>query len=166
MPLCFQAEPASSFDPSTDVSMPQPRILPATLPGGQLGTEYRYAFIRDEKTIGGLGFSGPDAIVETGGHRERVLTLDLGRDHLITSMLEFKQTLDNHDDHYDFLRALAQGLVLDYTGRIDNRANVRYVAVTTAEALDRAGVSILVAGAPRPTGNTVLAEVAVPANLR
>jgi len=166
MPLCFQAEFASSFDPSTDVSIPQPRILPATLPGGQPGTEYRYAFIRDEKTIGGLGLSEPDAIVEIGGHRERVRTLDFGRDHLTTSMLEFKQTLDNHDDDYDFLRALAQGLVLAYAGRADNRGHVRYVAVTTAEALDRAGVSILVAGAPRPTGNTVLAESAVPADLR
>lgn len=69
MPLYFQGEPASSFDPSTGISIPQPRVL-----------------------------------------------------------------------------------VLAYTGRTDNRANVRYVAVTTAEALDRAGVSILVAGAPRPTG--------------
>lgn len=67
MPLCFQAEPASSLDPSTGISIPQPRVL-----------------------------------------------------------------------------------VFAYAARTDNRANVRYVAVTTAEALDRAGVSILVAGAPSP----------------
>ena len=52
--------------------------------------EYQYAFIRDGKMIGGLGFLGPNAIVETGGYRECVLTLDLGSDRLITAMLGFK----------------------------------------------------------------------------
>lgn len=126
MPLCFQPRPASSFDPNTGVSIPQPRTLPATLPDGQPGMEYQYAFIRDGKMIGGLGFLGPNAIVETGGHRECVFTLDLGRDRLITSMLEFKQTLGNQDDDYDFLRALAQGMVLAYAGRTDDKVNYRY----------------------------------------
>ncbi len=115
--------------------------------------------------IGGLGFSRPNAFVETGGHREWVFTLDLGRDRLITSMLEFKQTLGNQDGDYDFLRALAQGLVLAYAGRNDSKMNYRYAVVTTPEALVRAGVSILVEGALKPNGKIVLAEVAVPANL-
>lgn len=165
MPLCFQPETASSFDPNTGVSIPQPRILPTTLPDGQPGTEYQYAFTRDGKMMGGLGFSGPNAIVETGGHREWVFTLDLGRDRLITSMLEFKQTLGNQDDDYDFLRAFAQGQVLAYAGRTDNKMNYRYAAVTTPEALVRAGVSIPVEGALKPNGKIVLAEVAVPASL-
>ncbi len=165
MPLCFQPESDSSFDPGTDVSIPQPRILPTTLQDGRPGTEYQYAFIREGKMIGGLGFSGSDAIVETGGQREWVFTLDLGREHLITAMLEFKQTLANQDEDFDFIRGLAQGLVLAYSGRTDSGGNVRYIAVTTAEALDRAGVSIP-GGRWGATGGTmVLAEVAIPAHL-
>lgn len=164
MPLCFQPESASSFDPGTGVSIPQPRILPTTLQDGQPGTEYQYAFIRDGKMIGGLGFSGADAMVETAGQREWVFTLDLGRDRLITSMLEFKQTLANQDEDFDFVRGLAQGLVLAYAGRTDNSGNVRYMAVTTAEALDRAGVSISEGRQGASDGTIVLAEVAIPAH--
>lgn len=162
MPLCFRSEPASSFDPSTGVSIPQPRILPTTLQNGRPGTEYQYAFIRDGKMIGGLGFSGSDAIVETGGQREWIFTLDLGHDRLIMSMLEFKQTLRNQDEDFDFIRGLAQGLVLAYAGRTDNQSNLRYVAVTTYEALVQARVLISVEGSMLPEGRIVLAEEAVP----
>ncbi|MEF9873995.1 MAG: hypothetical protein RR778_09865 [Glutamicibacter sp.] len=113
--------------------------------------------------IDGLGFSGPDAVVETAGHRERVFTLDLGHAWVMTSMLDFKQTLGLQADDYDFLHALAQGLVLAYAGRTDNRTDVRYVAVTTPEALVQAGVSYLDDETLKLDGKIILAEVAIPA---
>lgn len=161
MPLNFQPQAASSFDPATGISIPQPRILPATLPGGQPGTEYQYAFIRDGRMVGGLGFSGTDAITEVAGRKEWVFTLDLGRERLITSMLEFKQTLGNGDDDFAFVRGLAEGLVLAYAGRTDNKGSVRYVAVTTLDALIRAGVDLRDEADALTDGSIVLAEVAI-----
>lgn len=164
MPLNFQPQLRSSFDPIHRVSIPQPRILPATLPEGQEGTEYQYAFIRDGKMIGGLGFFGTDVEVEIAGRKEWVFTLDLGHDWLISSMVEFKQVLGDADDDLTFVRGLANGLVMAYAGRTDNEDNLRYVAVTTSAALAAAGVAIPAETEISADGLIVLAQVVVPAH--
>jgi len=114
--------------------------------------------------IGGLGFFGTDAEVETDGLKEWVFTLDLGHDWLVSSMVEFKQTLGDTDDDFTFVRCLANGLVMAYAGQVDNEDNLRYVAVTTSAALAQAGVEM--PGGTDVTGDgvIVLAQVVVPAH--
>lgn len=162
--ICFQPQLRSSFDPIHRVSIPQPRTIPAALPDGQQGTEYQCAFIRDGRAIGGLGFFGTDAEVEAAGLKEWVFTLDLGHDWLVSSMLEFKQTLGDTDGDFAFVRSLANGLVMAYAGQVDNEDNLRYVAITTSEAMAQAGVEIP-GGTHVAAGDViVLAQVVVPAH--
>lgn len=163
MPLNFQPRSHSSYDPVSDVSIPRPRILPTTLSSGQRGTEYQYAFIRDGKRIGGLGFEGPDAIVEIEGRREWVFTFDLTHEQTIRSMLSFKDAFGSTDDDLTYLRDLSLGLVLAYAGRTDNDQNLRYVAITTSEALASAGVVIFDTSSLVPESTLVLSEIAIPA---
>ena len=163
MSLDFKPRSESSFDQGSRVSIPQPRMLPAILPDGESGTEYQYAFYRDGLRIGGLGFHGSDRIVKTERGPEWVFTFDLGYDALVESMLRFQQDLGNTDDKFTFLCGLAYGLVAAYMGRTDNEDDLRYVAVTTVDALARAGVMVP-DGAIRLVGDqVVLAEARVPA---
>lgn len=162
--MIFQPRLDSSFDPIHRVSIPEPRILPAALPDGQQVTEYQYAFIRDGRRIGGLGFFGTDAEVKTDGLTEWVFTFDLGHDWLVSSMVEFKQTLGDTDDDFTFVRSLANGLVMAYAGQVDNEDNLRYVAITTSAALAQAGVEIPGGTDVAADDVIVLAQVAVPAH--
>lgn len=164
MPLSFQPRSHSSYDPTSGVSIPRPRIQPATLASGEGGTEYQYSFFRGEDRIGGLGFEGPDEVVESDGYREWVFTFDLTRQQTIESMLRSKEDFGSQDDDFTFLRGLAQGMVLAYAGRTDNEDNLRYMAVTSVETLDQAGVRITGASPVLPDGRVVLAEAAVPAH--
>lgn len=165
MPLHFQAKSDSSFDPVSGVTIPEPRILPGKLPDGSAVTEYQYSFFRGEDRIGGLGFEGPDAIIESDGYREWVFTFDLTREQSIRSMLRSKEDIGSTDDDFTYLRGLAQGLVLAYAGRTDNEDNLRYIAVTSIEALDQAGVPIAGAISVLPDGKVVLAEASVPSHV-
>ncbi|MEN5206079.1 hypothetical protein ABE473_16680 [Stenotrophomonas sp. TWI700] len=163
MPLDFQSRSHSSFDLASGVSIPRPRILPTTLPCGQRGTEYQYAFIRGGKRIGGLGFEGPDAIVETNGRREWVFTFDLTCEQTISSMLSFKEAFGSTDDDLTYLRDLARGLLLAYAGRADNVESLRYLAITASEALVSAGVVTFDTSLVLPDSTLVLSEIVVPA---
>jgi hypothetical protein len=165
MPLSFQPRSHSSYDPTSDVSIPRPRILPTTLASGEGGTEYHYSFFRGEDRIGGLGFDGRDVVVETDGYREWVFTFDLTREQTIQSMLRSKADFGSTDGDLTFLRGLAQGLVLAYAGQMDNEDNLRYIAVTSVEALDQAGVPIAGAIPVLPDKKVVLGEAAVPSHV-
>lgn len=82
-------------------------------------------------------------MVETPNGRERVFTLDLGRDWVLKSILGFKQTLSNTDSDLAFIRSLAQGLVLANMDDSNTQYAMRYVALTTGEALARTNVSTI-----------------------
>lgn len=164
MPLNFQPRSGSSFDPISGITIPEPRILPARLPDGSAGTEYQYAFYLNHVAIGRLGFCGSDYIAEANGARERVFEFDLGHDWLIKSMLEFKRKIADSDDDMGFLRSLANGLVMAYAGQTDNDENLRYVAITTPDALVHAGVLVSDEGGTSSEGMCVLAEVSIPAH--
>ncbi|WP_217539216.1 hypothetical protein [Stenotrophomonas sp. GbtcB23] len=165
MRLSFQPRSHYSYDPTSDVSIPRPRILPTTLASGEGGTEYHYSFFRGEDRIGGLGFDGRDVVVETDGYREWVFTFDLTREQTIQSMLRSKADFGSTDEDLTFLRGLAQGLVLAYAGQMDNEDNLRYIAVTSVEALDQAGVPIAGAIPVHPDKKVVLGEAAVPSHV-
>jgi hypothetical protein len=80
-------------------------------------------------------------------------------------MLRSKADFGSTDEDLTFLRGLAQGLVLAYAGQMDNEDNLRYIAVTSVEALDQAGVPIAGAIPVLPDKKVVLGEAAVPSHV-
>ena len=164
MALHFQALEGSSYDPASGISIPEPRILPVELPDGTQGTEYQFGLYQNGERIGELGFSGPDEIIESDGWREHVFFFDLGHDWLIEDLLALKRKIANSDEDYLFLLQISLGLVLAYAGQTRNKENLRYVAVTTAEALAICGVLIPDESPVTDDGALLLAEVSIPAH--
>lgn len=164
MALQFQPQPRSSFDPISGIAIPRPRMLPTTLSNGRPGTEYQYAFVRDGKTIGGLGFDGSEQVVEAAGRRERTFTFDLGHDWLIQYLVQLKRVLGIPADDFSFVRDIAEGLVMAFAQQADNEENLRYVVITTGEALSGAGVPAPTDIIQNSSDIIVLAETAVPSH--
>lgn len=109
---------------------------------GVVGTEYHYSLYRGDDRIGGLGLIGSDEVVEHGGVREHVFWLDLAREQVIRALLDYKQDFGATDEDFAYLRGIAHGLVVAFAGRTENEENLRYVAVTSIEALSAAGVLV------------------------
>lgn len=165
MSFDFKSRSRSSFDEESGVSIPQPRMLPASCAGSDDNIEYQYSFFLDGKDIGGLGLLGTCGFTERQGRREQLFTLDLGREGVLRSALGFRETLGNSDDEFVFLRGLAQGLVMAYAGRTDNDDDVRYVAIADADSLARAGMHIPDDVISWVEGVILLAEAYVPAHI-
>ncbi|MGV8960049.1 MAG: hypothetical protein ACOH1V_06645 [Stenotrophomonas sp.] len=141
MPLAFERQPGSAVDRQRGVTITAPRVLPASPPEDPSHTEYQYLFYLNGQRIDGLGLFGTEQMIETQNGPERVFTLDLGRDWVLKSILDFKQTLNNTDDDLAFLQGLSQGLVLANMDHSSTRYAVRYLAVTTNEALAHNGIA-------------------------
>lgn len=162
MPFYFQARPYSSLDPISETTIPRPRIGPIVLENGLRGTEYQFAIYRGETRIGGVGFDGWDETARENSQSVHVFFFDLGRATVIRAMLSCKDLLGNVDDDFTYLQGLAQGFVLSFAGRTDNDEPLRYVAVTTSQALIESQVAIPMDFPLLPDGTLVLASVDVP----
>lgn len=166
MPFYFQPFSHSAVDPINNVSVLRPRMLPATLSNGEAGTEYQYSFYRGDNRVGGLGLEGADELIERSAFQEHVFWLDLAHEPVIRLLLDYKSDFGATDDDFAYVRGIAQGLVMAFAGSADNDENLRYVAVTSAEALSAAGVLISDETTMREDGILVLAEVAIPRSVR
>ncbi|WP_164270560.1 hypothetical protein [Stenotrophomonas sp. B1-1] len=162
MPLEFERQPGSAVDRRTGVIITAPRILPASPPEDPSHTEYQYLFYLNGQRVDGLGLFGSDEMVETESGRERVFALDLGRDWVLKSILGFKQTLNNQDSNFAFLCSVAQGLVLANMDHSSPKYGVRYVAITTAEALARNDIPTVGLAPAHHGGVIILAEAVNP----
>lgn len=141
MPLAFEHQPGSAVDRESGVTITAPRVLPASPPEDPSHTEYQYLFYLNGQRIDGLGLFGTEQMIETQQGTERLFTLDLGRDWVLKSILGFKHKLNNTDSDFVFLSSLSQGLVLANMDHSSTRYAVRYAAITTEEALARAGIA-------------------------
>lgn len=159
MSLNFEPKERCAFDRGSRVLITPPRILPASPPEDSSHTEYQYMFHRDDERIGGLGLFGTDVVAEIEGRRERVTTLDLGRDWVLQSVLGFKQTLADTGDEFLFICGLARGLAIADMGDRDSEYDLRCVAVTKSDVLGRMGIAIPDGVVQGPEGEVVLAEV-------
>ena len=125
MPFHFQPSSHSTVDPINNVSIMRPRALPTTFANGEDGTEYQYSFYRYDDRIGGLGVEGSHEVIEHAGFRERIFQLDLAHERLIRLLLDYKPDFGVTDEDVPYLRGIAQGLVMAFSGRPDNDANLR-----------------------------------------
>lgn len=164
MPIDFKPTASAAFDERSGVSIPQPRMLPATLPDGRNGIEYHYVFCLKDERIGALGIFGSEVALEVSGQREWLYTLDLSQDAAFEALFRFKQAIGNADRDFDFIRDVACGLVNVFAGRNNNTDAQRNVVVTTVEALGRHGIGVPDVVHPLPDGTIVLANVFVPAD--
>lgn len=117
MPLDFKPVVSSAVDEQSGVSIPQPRMLPATLPDGRNGIEYQYVFRLKDERIGALGIFGSEVALEGAGRREWLYTLDLTQDAAFKALFRFKQAIGNTDEDFDFIRDVACGLVNFFAGQ-------------------------------------------------
>lgn len=163
MPFQFQAKPYSSLDPISETEIPRPRIGPTVLTDGRRGTEYQFAIYRGESRVGGVGFDGWDETTQDGGRPVHCFVFDLRQAQVIHAMLAYKQTLGSVDDDFTYLQGLAQGFVLSFAGRTDNDEALRYLAVTSPNALMESQVPVPAHVAQRDDGSIVLASIDVPA---
>lgn len=162
MPLMFKPLPSSAVDEGNRVVITSPRVLPASPPEDPSHNEYQYLFYVDGARVDGLGLFGADVMIEAEGGRERVFTLDIGRDWVLESIFSFKRTLENTDDDLTFLIGLSQGLVMASMDHGSRKYDIRYVAVTTDDALSRRGMSRSNTNLPSVEGRVVLAEGRIP----
>lgn len=163
MPIYFKAEMSSAIDEKSGVSIPQPRMLPATLPDGRDGIEYQYVFRRNDERVGAFGIFGSEIALEGQGRREWLYTLDLTHEVAFKSLFRLKQTIGNADEDFDFVRDVACGLVKVFASQRDNTEAQRNVVVTSVEALTRHGVDVPSTVHPCPDGTIVLAEAFIAA---
>lgn len=164
MPFHFQAKPYSSLDPISKTEIPRPRIGPTVLADGRHGTEYQFAIYRGDSRVGGVGFDGWDETTQDEGRPVHCFVFDLRHAQVIHALLAYKQTLDNVDDDFTYLQGLAQGFVLSFAGRTDNDEALRYLAVTSAQALMESQVPMPSNVAKRDDGSIVFASIDVPAH--
>lgn len=164
MPIDFKPVVSSAVDEKSGVSIPQPRMLPATLPDGRNGIEYQYVFRLKDERIGALGIFGSEVVLEEAGRREWLYTLDLTQDAAFKALFRFKQAIGNTDEDFDFIRDVACGLVNVFAGQKNNTEAQRNVVVTTFEALGRHGIGVPDAVHPLPDGTLILANAFVPAH--
>lgn len=134
MPLNFEPRPGSAVDIINNITIPQPRILPASFPEDPSHTEYQYAIYKNDTRIDGLGLFGSDWLLEKDRRREGVFSLDLGREWVLDSIFRFKEKINDKCDDFDFLKSLACGLLLPYQNRDDNDDDVRYLALTKTDS--------------------------------
>lgn len=162
MPLNFTPQPGSAVDQGNRIVITSPRLLPASPPEDPSHDEYQYMFYVDGVRVDGLGVYGSEAIIEADGGRERVFTLDLGRDWVMESIFGFKRILGNTDEDLAFLVGLAQGLVMANMDQSSSKYSIRYVAVATDDALSRRGINLSQMNLPSEAGRIVLAEGRIP----
>ncbi|MNT79267.1 hypothetical protein D3C72_2185850 [compost metagenome] len=87
----------------------------------------------------------------------------MGRDWVLESIFSFKRILRNTDEDLTFLIGLAQGLVMANMDQSSSKYSIRYVAVTTDDALSRRGINPSQMNLPSEAGRIVLAEGRIPA---
>lgn len=162
MPFLFQAKPYSSLDPISETTIPRPRVGPTVLANGVRGTEYQFAIYRGDVRVGGVGFDGWDETSQDNAQPVHVFFFDLRQVAAIRAMLSCKEVLGNVDDDFTYLQGLAQGFVLSFAGRTDNNESLRYVAITSRQALIELQVVVPADFPLRPDGTLVLANVDVP----
>ncbi|KIP87092.1 hypothetical protein SN15_03940 [Stenotrophomonas maltophilia] len=164
MPLDFQSRLGAAYDAASGITIPEPRTLPMTMPDGGPGTEYQYAFYQNGRRIGGLGLWGQNRTEEIAGSMVSVFFLEIVHSQSIISMLKLRQSVPEPEGHFKFLFGVARGLVMAHAFQTSNRRDLRYVAVTSVDALIQAGFDVPNPKLMSQRGPVILAESTVPSN--
>lgn len=161
MPIAFLPVDSTAVDTAIGITISQPRMQPIAGDDGRDETEYQYIFRKDMERIGSLGLLGSDASTRVDGHRVWVHTLDLSPAPVVQRMLDFQRTIGNQDSAFEFIRALAQGLVNVFVGRTDLRDRRTFLAFTTESTLTELGITVPKDVDRSPDERLVLGQVVV-----
>ncbi|HDS1037551.1 TPA: hypothetical protein QDZ42_000835 [Stenotrophomonas maltophilia] len=109
--------------------------------GGPSPAEYEYVFQRDGERVAVAGVCGGlDWHVREEGCQEDIHSLDLTYPQSLRCLLEQKSELGSTDDDFSFLRRIVHALLAAAGSGVWSDNTVRYVALTTREALTCVGV--------------------------
>ncbi|WP_439450759.1 hypothetical protein [Stenotrophomonas sp. ATs4] len=109
--------------------------------GGPSPAEYEYVFRRNGERVGVAGVSGGlDWYIREEGHWEDIYSLDFTHPQSLRCLLEEKSALGSTEDDFSFLRRIVHALLSAAGSGVRSRHHVRYVALTTQDALAGAGV--------------------------
>lgn len=160
MSIFFEAVHGSSIDKANNIEIFQPRIHPTESPDEM---EYQYSIYQGEKRYG-LGCCGICRQADSKGGSARIITLNLGEDWVIQSMLKLKRRLYNHDDDFTFVVNLARGLILVFKSRTDNTEAVQYIALTKESTLAAHGIAINETVERFSADEIILSKISLPAH--
>ncbi|HDS0924510.1 TPA: hypothetical protein QDZ10_003000 [Stenotrophomonas maltophilia] len=158
----FEPRPGSAVDERNGIVITAPRVLPASPPEDPSHIEYQYLIHVHGERVDGLGLFGSDEFQGEGSLRERRFTLDLSRDWVLKAALGFKEAIGNTDEKFRFLQGLAEGLVMANLDESSSKYSIRYVAMTTREALAQCGINLMTPNLDELERDIVLAEARVP----
>lgn len=160
MPLNFVPQRGAAVDNENGLTIFRPRMLPAEKPDD---IEYQYTVYLNGSPFDGLGLFGTEEILIENGEKLINFTLDFGRDWVINSIFSLKNSLENKDDDFSFLTAIAKGLIATFVCRKDNDENIRYMATTKASLLNARDIKVP-SEISQNQDRIVLASVFIPAH--
>lgn len=109
--------------------------------GGPSPAEYEYVFYRNDERIGIAGVCGGlDWYSRKEVCREDIYSLDFTHPQSLRCLLKEKSALGSTEDDFSYLRRIVHALLAAAGSGVWSGNTVRYVALTTHDALAGAGV--------------------------
>lgn len=137
MPSTFYPDARSEAEMQNAVRV----ILSRLQGGGPSPAEYEYVFRRNDERVGVAGVCGGlDWYSREEGWREDIYSLDFTHPQSLKCLLEEKSALGSTEDDFSFLRRIVHALLAAAGSGVSSPHPVRYVALTTHDALVGAGV--------------------------
>jgi hypothetical protein len=162
MSLDFRAQQRIVMDPSADLKIYPPRILPSPSSSDVDRVEFQYPIYRGDASFVFFLF-GHERVSERNKQREISLILSIDQDWVVEDALQLKAKWNLSGDTFSFLCGLAAGLV----GVLALRSNIEegsyYSALTNGDVLARHGIAVAESAVRNDAGEIILAEKFVPA---
>ncbi|WP_343649743.1 hypothetical protein [Stenotrophomonas sp.] len=109
--------------------------------GGPSPAEYWFVFFRNDERVAVAGAQGGlDWPIREEGCRETIYSLDFTHPQSLKCLLSEKSALGSTEDDFSFLRRIVHALLAAAGSGVSSPITVRYVALTTHDALAGAGV--------------------------
>lgn len=155
MPLKFDAGMGCAIDRVNGLELYHTRVEPCSK---MTEAEHHFAIYRGS-TWHAVACYGLCLLLLSEGNSVRMLTIDLGRDWVLDSLLQLQSKLGIDGTPFDFIHQLAKGMLATFESRTDNIHDVRYLVVAHVTALRLKGV-VPPAQFPRfENGDLLLAEL-------
>ena len=165
MAVNFIPRERSAFDEGSGISILLPRVLPSDQPERGGSVEYQYTFTRSGERVGALGLLGDRQMDRTSTRSVWTYTLNLKPSWALRDIIRLKPVFESAELDFTFLQSIARGLVTAFAGQTTNSEDLRYVALTSCEALLGEGISDFQISGALNGDEVILAEVVVPAHI-
>jgi hypothetical protein len=157
--LNFEPQLGRAVDQGTGLNIVSPRMFSSPTPDMPDHVEYEYSYDCHRHLFYGVGLLGLMTNSNEFGRRRCTHKLGLGGG--LEFIFRLKRMLNNADEDFAFLQAIAQGLVRVFEKDINRAGEFLYQALVCADSLAERGISHPSNVTRLPTGEILLAEVFV-----